>query len=310
MTRHRQQTENLTLLPLNDNINRISQVLGPVSDTTNPSTSTSVTNSQTGGEFRTQDPNSDNEDDRDADMAEKTLFPRFEGDSSKVKIESWLAMFELVHDNLTTDKDKVKKMVSYLKDGAMDWFSETIMPRYAANTINFDAIKTEMATRFNRDLVEPIIQVQNRKLKKDETVNEYFNDKLQILRRTGLKETGQIAMLTDGMPQHFRTPLISARPKDTNSWLSIALDLETSFCQNKKFQIQGLGPRVEAVHVTEKPNSVSQRRPMAVDQENLQDVSLQALVNSARAVVKKTGIGTTSVMTNHYHQLKTTPKTL
>lgn len=184
-------------------------------------------------------------------MAEaKLLMPRFEGDSSKVKVESWLTMFELVHDSITDNKEKIKKLVTYLKDGAMDWFCDTIMPRI--ETITFATIKTEMITRFNRDLVEPIIQVQNRKLKKEESVNDYFNEKLMVLRRTGLKETGQIAMLTDGMPQHFRTPLISARPANTNGWLSLALDLETSFRQNRKFQVDNPGPRTETVHIIDK----------------------------------------------------------
>lgn len=188
----------------------------------------------------------------------KLLLPRFEGDISKVKVESWIAMFELVHDGITLDKEKIKKLISYLKDSAMDWFSDSIMPRMADN-ITFNTIKAEMITRFNRDLVEPIIQVQNRKLKRDETVNDYFIEKIQVLRRTGLKESGQIAMLTDGMPQHFRTPLISARPTDTNAWLSLALDLETSFRQNKKFN-EFAGPRTEMVHMSDKTNKPQKKK--------------------------------------------------
>lgn len=182
-------------------------------------------------------------------MTDKLLMPRFEGDGAKVKIESWLDLFELVHD-ITDNKAKIKKLVTYLKDGAMDWFCDTVMPRISE--IEFAEIKSEMITRFNRDLVEPIIQVQNRKLKREELVTDYFNDKIQILRRTGLKVPGQIAMLTDGMPQHFRTPLISARPADTNAWLSLALDLESSFQQNKKFGTMVQGPKAEAVHITKK----------------------------------------------------------
>lgn len=226
----------------------------------------SNTSSQTGGENSQalgpaiNDPGSEYEDAEQETImtTEKLLMPRFEGDTAKVKIESWIDLFELVHD-ITDNKAKIKKLVTYLKDGAMDWFCDTIMPRI--DTIQFSDIKTEMVTRFNRDLVEPIIQVQNRKLKRDETVTEYFNDKISILRRTGLKVPGQIAMLTEGMPQHFRTPLISSRPSDTNAWLSLALDLESSFSQNKKFMTQALGPKVEAVHITNKRNNRDGRRP-------------------------------------------------
>lgn len=199
-------------------------------------------------------------DSSDDEMEKKNIMPRFEGDSSKVKVESWLAMFELVHDDITDNKAKIKKLITYLRDSAMDWFSDAIMPTMA-NDPQFLTIKTQMINRFKRDLVEPIIQVQNRRLQREETVTGYFNEKLQLLRRTGLSESGMIAMLTEGMPQHYRTALISARPTDTNAWLGLALDLESSFKQNKRFAREPLLPLVEGVHMAgrDRPNRDSRK---------------------------------------------------
>lgn len=62
-----------------------------------------------------------------------------------------------------------------------------------------------------------------------ETVLEYATEKLQLMRQTALTVAEQITLLSNGMPPHYRTALITAQITDIAKWMDIARQLESSF---------------------------------------------------------------------------------
>jgi hypothetical protein len=74
-----------------------------------------------------------------------------------------------------------------------------------------------METRFETSLISPNIAAQNRKLNKSETIKQYFDDKMSLLRRTGPSEKLMAHELTFGLPFHYET---------TQQWLSVAIQIE------------------------------------------------------------------------------------
>jgi hypothetical protein len=75
-----------------------------------------------------------------------------------------------------------------------------------------------METRFETSLISPNIAAQNRKLNKSETIKQYFDDKMSLLRRTGPSEKLMAYELTSGLPFHYET---------TQQWLLVAIQIET-----------------------------------------------------------------------------------
>jgi hypothetical protein len=75
--------------------------------------------------------------------------------------------------------------------------------------------------QFGDPIVERIIAAQNGHLNRSHTVQLYYNEKIQFLRQTPLRDN------TEGMPQSYKIQLIVARIKSSVEWLSVALQLET-----------------------------------------------------------------------------------
>lgn len=163
----------------------------------------------------------------------KNLMARFKGDSSKVKITAWLAVFA----NTFSDKDdagKIKMLGQYLEDEALTWYAEEILE---AQITSFEAAKKTLIGRFDKTHIRPIISAKDRQLEPDtESLQDYYNDKMRLLRQTKLDDLDKVALLTEGLPQYYRTPMIAGGPLDPNNWLSLALQFEKSFKKNPRFQ--------------------------------------------------------------------------
>lgn len=154
---------------------------------------------------------------------------RYGGLKSKIKISSWLCLFEVVakKHKATSDSDKVCLLMEYLDEEALQWFADEIAKDL--DTAKWSTTVSAMQQRFGDQTVDPVLAAQRRRLQKTETVQAYFEDKMFHLRKTGLREGSMAEMLTDGMPPHYRTPLIAATIGSTADWLSKAVRLESSF---------------------------------------------------------------------------------
>jgi hypothetical protein len=80
-------------------------------------------------------------------------------------------------------------------------------------------------------LICPNISAQNRRLLRTENVKKYYDDKMALLRQTGMNEKFMAAELTNGMPHHYKTTLFASQVKTTTEWLSIASQIEADFQQ-------------------------------------------------------------------------------
>ncbi|CAK9250143.1 unnamed protein product, partial [Sphagnum jensenii] len=82
----------------------------------------------------------------------------------------------------------------------------------------------------------PLIDAQQRYLKRDETVEDYFQDKMRLLRQTKLSDEEMVQQLTHGTPISWRMSLAAARPADPHAWIEVAQQIEA--CQKAQFRRQ------------------------------------------------------------------------
>lgn len=162
-------------------------------------------------------------------------FQRFAGAKTKIKISSWITLFEVLAagKDITVDKKKIAFLMEYLEDEALQFFADEIAP--SLDTITWSDVKANMTTRFGERTIDPVLAASRRHWKKgQETVQEYYEDKMFFLRKTGLSETSMAEVLTDGMPFGIRNNLIAASVTKTSEWLSKAVRLESSFSSNPR----------------------------------------------------------------------------
>jgi hypothetical protein len=115
----------------------------------------------------------------------------------------------------------------------LNFYAEDIVKDIS--TLRWAKCATKLEDRFGDPIVERTIAAQNGHLNGIHSVQLYYNEKIQFLRQTPLRDNDIVAMLTEGMPQSNKIQLIVARIKSPVEWLSVALQLETT---SKKFIIQ------------------------------------------------------------------------
>lgn len=165
----------------------------------------------------------------------KPKLQKFSGVKSKIKITSWLSLFEVVAvgQEITEDKGKAVLLMEYLEDEALQFFADEIAANIA--TITWVSVSDKLTKRFGEHTIDPVLAASRRHWKRgQETVQEYYEDKMYLLRKTGLSDASMAEVLTDGMPFAFRNNLISATITTPSEWLSKAVRLESSFSTNPR----------------------------------------------------------------------------
>ena len=149
----------------------------------------------------------------------------FIGDNDKVSIDSWISIFDIaVANRYKTDMERTIGLSAYLKDDALEWFADSIVPDIAQ--ISWSEVKTRIIQRYGRSELHPLISAVRRKLMPKESVKDYFKDKMRYLRRVKFDEEAMAASLTEGMPHSYKAGLHAAQLKNTNNWIAVALSLE------------------------------------------------------------------------------------
>ena len=143
-----------------------------------------------------------------------------------ISIKKWLNLYEIVCDafKLTTDKAKITRLMAYLKEDALEFFSDDIAPD--RNTLTWDEVREKFELRFGSGEIEPVVTATHRRLRREETIKQYFDSKLPILRKTGLPVNGMCALLTEGLPMSYKSHFYGRRFNDTLEWLRLASDIE------------------------------------------------------------------------------------
>lgn len=160
----------------------------------------------------------------------KPKLQKFNGATSKIKIDSWLNLFNVLATGLevTADTPKVTLLMEYVEDEALQYYADEIAADIA--TITWTQVTDKMKKRFGERTIDPVLAASRRKWQRGtETVQQYYEEKMHLLRKTGLREASMAEVLTDGMPFGFRNPLIAAGVTTTSDWLNMAVRLESSF---------------------------------------------------------------------------------
>ena len=80
--------------------------------------------------------------------------------------------------------------------------------------------------RWGHSDVPPMTAAIRRHLKRSETINEYFDEKSQYLRRAQIPENQMSDVLTEGLPEVYRSHFYGKRFQTIAEWLALALDIE------------------------------------------------------------------------------------
>ena len=145
-----------------------------------------------------------------------------------IEAKHWLNLFEVicVEQQLTDNKDKVVKLMSYLKDDALAFFAQKIAPN--ATTITWADTRALIEKRFGTAEVSSIVHANHRRLHKNETIKEYFDEKMKHLDKTSLTDPEKCDLLTDGVSEAIQSYLIPTIITTTEDWLQRAIRAEMS----------------------------------------------------------------------------------
>ena len=143
----------------------------------NERTDTSVTNEQpidgTMSQSRTIDDCIRINAEKDPKMA------KFNGNDDDIKIEAFLNIFELLYNRLS-DEQKVVKVIAFLEGDAASYFGSDIAVQ---TPISWGVVKQMLTDRYAHSDISPMIAAPRRRLQRNETIKQYFDEKLRILRR-------------------------------------------------------------------------------------------------------------------------------
>ena len=156
-------------------------------------------------------------------LVQRTVISKYSGSKTVIRADIWLNCF-IVGTKAQTDEQRIITMMSYITDEALNWYGTDIAP--FIDDIQWSQVKEKFLARFGQPIADPLVEAQHRRLKGSESVQTYFEDKVNLLNRAGITEERIIAQLTDGMPYNYRINLLCSKPKTTYEWLSTALQLE------------------------------------------------------------------------------------
>ena len=184
---------------------------------------------------------------------------RYGSSKNTMRAEAWVSIYEK-HMSNKSDNERVDHMYRFLDGDAVNWFAEEVA--IMSSTPAWATVKQQFINRFGSVMIRPIIQAQKRYLRKSETVEAYYTDKVYMMRQSGLNDLDSVAMLTEGMPHTYKLALISSKPSNVQDWLSIALQIQASLQRMNSFASNKLNVQIPAtvsVHATSASSSKSKK---------------------------------------------------
>jgi hypothetical protein len=181
-----------------------------------------------------------------------------------IPIDNWLNLYEIVCDSfkLTTNVAKITRLMAYLKDDALLFFSTDIAPH--RNTLTWDEVRHKLETRFGSGETEPMTAAIRRTLKREEKVKIYYNSKVPLLQRTGMDTKAMCAALTEGLPHHYKSHFYGKRSATTLEWLQLASDIEADINSSRAYRPSNQNrdsPPIQTLTAEQNNNSGRTSRP-------------------------------------------------
>lgn len=165
---------------------------------------------------------------------------KFRGDGDKIKINVWLKIFESIFP-----KEATTKLVYYLEGNALEYYGEHIL---GSNISSWETIKAKLTTRFGPKIHSNLLVGMQRRLKLNENVQSYFEEKLNLLMSTSLSQAEIITSLIDGLPIKWRHDFNGRDIKNYEHWLQIALTAEALDKNNSIKTYKNYQPRTGNTH--------------------------------------------------------------
>ena len=157
--------------------------------------------------------------------------PKFNGKDEGLEIESFLIIFERLFTHLTDDQ-KLTKVVAFLEGDAANTYAIDVLSN---STISWAEAKNKLIASYGHSNLPPMIAASRRRLIRTDTIKTYFDEKSKLLRRTALTEPDIADMLTEGLPDTYRSHFYGRRFQSTTDWLQTAQDIEADL--NKRHPV-------------------------------------------------------------------------
>ncbi|UYV70291.1 K02A2.6-like, partial [Cordylochernes scorpioides] len=148
---------------------------------------------------------------------------KFNGSKSAIRPESWIKLYDFENNSLKED-EKIKNLMYYLTDSALEWYADEIISNPAIK--RWEVVKEKLIQRFGSYNANPIVSASHRRLKREESIENYFQDKIRLLNQTHLTKEEKINLLTDGLPNDWKDLIVAAQPTDATKWFHIAASIE------------------------------------------------------------------------------------
>lgn len=162
-------------------------------------------------------------------------FPKFDGENTDVRIQTWIKLYEL-HTEGSTDKDRINKLMFVLLGKALEWFGSDIAGHPTIKL--WETVKVKMIKRFGCQKGNALIQAQKIRLRRDQSVEEYYREKIYYLKQTKLSEEDIICQLTEGLPVNWQISFASQKFADTTDWIEAVTNLEQIHSSVRRSQQQ------------------------------------------------------------------------
>ncbi|UYV63592.1 K02A2.6-like, partial [Cordylochernes scorpioides] len=122
------------------------------------------------------------------------------------------------------EDENIKNLMYYLTDSALEWYADEIISNPAIK--RWEVVKEKLIQRFGSYNANPIVSASHRRLKREESIENYFQDKIRLLNQTHLTKEEKINLLTDGLPNDWKDLIVAAQPTDATKWFHIAASIE------------------------------------------------------------------------------------
>lgn len=155
-------------------------------------------------------------------LRRRTVLDKFDI-KSELPAEMWIALFEQVTRGLP-DNERIELLVTYLSKDGLRWYAQFVLP--FRMVYNWPTVRQLFLNKFARTDVKPIVASKDRKLQPKESIQSYFDEKTRLMELAFISRSGQLDLLTDGLPDHFRDAMISREPRSLIEWLRLAQSLD------------------------------------------------------------------------------------
>lgn len=151
--------------------------------------------------------------------------PKYTGAEDDVPVDKWLHLFETKASNVSwSERDRIDCISEYLEGEAFRWYLTEIFD--AEDT--WEGIKTSMISRFSAPVSDPFRQFIHCRLKREQRIRHYYEEKTHLGRLADLKDVHIVSGLTDGVPEEIERRLAGLTLTTPAKWLAAALQAEDS----------------------------------------------------------------------------------